>query len=56
MACIGMFMCVYALLTKDFRGSIYFFAFFVVSAIMYLVRKRQRMNLEASSKQKEQTK
>ena len=54
--CIGLFMCIYSLVIKDNRSAVYFLAFFVVSAFMYLVRKRQRINFERAQKQKEQTK
>jgi uncharacterized membrane protein YfcA len=52
--CIGLFMCIYSLIIKDNNRAIYFFGFFVISGIMYFVRKRQRINFERAQKQKEQ--
>ena len=52
--CIGIFMCVYSLFIKDYKGSLYFLAFFIICAIMYAVRKHQRIKFEKEQKQKEQ--
>lgn len=43
MACVGVFMCAYCITIKDNKGSIYFLAFFVVCAVMYMVRRKQRI-------------
>ncbi len=53
-ACVGIFMCVYSIFIKDYKGSVYFFAFFIVCAFMYAIRKYQRIKFE--KEQKEQNK
>jgi MFS-type transporter involved in bile tolerance (Atg22 family) len=35
---------VYFLITKDFEGALYFVFVFIISGIMYLLRKHQRVN------------
>ena len=41
-AIIGLFMFIYSSLYSDRREAIYFLVFTLVSAVMHLVRKRQR--------------
>ncbi len=63
MACIGVIMCAYFIITKDNQGAIYFLIFTLASGLMYAVRKRQRIKFsqrdpkgEAAQKSQEQKK
>lgn len=43
---IGVIMMVYSLIKKDNDTALYFFGFFILSALLYLMRKRQRVRHE----------
>lgn len=45
-AVIGAVAAVYFLIIKDSDSALYFVAFFVISSIMYLTRRYQRVNQE----------
>lgn len=45
-AIIGAGAAVYFLVTKDSDSALFFVAFFIISAIMYLTRRYQRVNQE----------
>ncbi len=46
--CAGVFLCAYAIITKDMKGAVYFLVFTLVSGVMYAVRKRQRLKFESA--------
>ena len=54
MACIGIAMCIYSLVIKDYRGAVYFFAFFLIGGFMFAVRRHQRIKYEEEKKRKNQ--
>ena len=56
MGCVGVIMCAFSIISGDNRGSIYFLVFTFACGLMYAVRRKQRMNFEASQKQKEEQK
>lgn len=43
---IGLISCVYFLTQKDNDSALFFFGFFILSSIIYLMRKRQRKRHE----------
>ena len=45
-AVIGAGAAVYFLITKDSDSALYFVVFFIISSIMYLTRRYQRVNQE----------
>ena len=55
-ACVGVLMTAYFIITKDSQGSIFFLIFTFVSGIIYSIRKRQRRKYEAAEKLKQQGK
>lgn len=52
LACIGLLMCVYNIISKDNQGAIYFLVFTLVSGLMYALRKRQRIKYEQAQEKK----
>jgi uncharacterized membrane protein YfcA len=42
-AIIGIIGVVYFLITRDNDSALFFFGFFILSALLYLLRKRQRV-------------
>jgi len=55
---IGLISCVYFLIQKDNDSALFFFGFFILSSIIYLMRKRQRKRHEGylTNKTKEKEK
>lgn len=53
---IGILMCSYFIIIKDFNGAKYFLGFTLVSGILYSIRRRQRLKQEAAAKKKEENK
>ena len=49
-AAIGVLCVVYFLLTKDNDSAVFFFGFFILSALLYLMRKRQRVRHQTQLK------
>ncbi len=47
---IGLIGCVYFLINKDNDSALFFFGFFILSSIIYLMRKRQRQRFETNNK------
>ncbi len=45
-AIIGVLMVVYFLLMKDNDSALFFFGFFILSGLLYLMRKRQRVRYQ----------
>lgn len=56
MACVGVIMCAFSIMSGDNKGSIYFLVFTFACGLMYAVRRKQRIKFEASEKQKTQKK
>jgi hypothetical protein len=54
--CIAIVMCIFSIVTKDNKGSIYFLVLTFASGLMYAVRKRQRIKFEAAEKKQNQQK
>jgi uncharacterized membrane protein YfcA len=46
----GLIGCVYFLINKDNDSALFFFGFFILSSIIYLMRKRQRQRFETNNK------
>jgi uncharacterized membrane protein YfcA len=46
-AILGVLGVVYFLLTKDNDSALFFFGFFILSSLLYLLRKRQRVKHQA---------
>lgn len=49
---IGLISCVYFLVQKDNDSALFFFGFFILSSLIYLMRKRQRTRHEIYLKNK----
>ncbi len=47
-AAIGVLGCIYFLIVKDNDSALFFFGFFLISAVSYLMRKRQRIKHESA--------
>jgi uncharacterized membrane protein YfcA len=47
-AAIGVFLTIYFLTSKDNDSALFFFGFFILSALLYLLRKRQRVKYETA--------
>lgn len=45
-AAIGVIFCVYFLIMKDNDSALFFFAFFLLSGLIYILRKKQRISHE----------
>jgi uncharacterized membrane protein YfcA len=45
-AALGVGCVVYFLITKDNDSALFFFGFFILSALLYLLRKRQRVKYQ----------
>ena len=45
-AALGVGLVVYFLIMKDNDSALFFFGFFILSALLYLLRKRQRVKYE----------
>ena len=45
-AALGVCLVVYFLIMKDNDSALFFFGFFILSALLYLLRKRQRVKYE----------
>jgi hypothetical protein len=43
---LGVCCVVYFLITKDNDSALFFFGFFILSALLYLLRKRQRVKYQ----------
>ncbi len=55
-ACIGVIMVVYFLITNDNDSAVFFFGFFILSGLLYLMRKRQRVKHQAALEKHRQSK
>ncbi|MDI1355311.1 MAG: hypothetical protein PSX36_10350 [bacterium] len=51
---LGVLLAVYFLITKDNDSALFFLGFFVLSALLYLMRKRQRVRYQTFLKQKDE--
>lgn len=49
-AILGVVLVVYFLITKDNDSALFFFGFFVLSGLLYLLRKRQRLHYQNKEK------
>lgn len=47
-AAIGVMLTTYFLISKDNDSALFFFGFFILSALLYLLRKRQRVKYETA--------
>jgi uncharacterized membrane protein YfcA len=47
-AAIGVILTIYFLTSKDNDSALFFFGFFILSALLYLLRKRQRVKYETA--------
>jgi uncharacterized membrane protein YfcA len=47
-AILGVGCTVYFLITKDNDSALFFFGFFILSGLLYLLRKRQRVRYQKS--------
>lgn len=54
-AAIGVLCMVYFLIKKDNDSAVFFFGFFILSALLYLMRKRQRVRHEAQLKKMQES-
>jgi uncharacterized membrane protein YfcA len=45
-AILGIGLVIYFLIVKDNDSALFFFGFFVLSGLLYLLRKRQRMRYQ----------
>ena len=52
-ALLGVIFTVYFLITKDNDSALFFFGFFILAALLYVLRKGQRKKQEAFLKNKE---
>jgi hypothetical protein len=52
-AALGVICVVYFLIMKDNDSALFFFGFFVLSGLLYLLRKRQRVKYQKHLKGKE---
>jgi uncharacterized membrane protein YfcA len=55
-ALLGALCAVYFLIVKDNDSALFFFGFFILSALIYLMRKRQRKKHQAYLEHKEKEK
>ena len=55
-ALLGVIFTVYFLITKDNDSALFFFGFFILAALLYVLRKGQRKKQEAFLKNKENKK
>ena len=55
-AILGVICVIYFILTKDNDSALFFFGFFILSAVIYLMRKRQRKRHEGYLKHKDEEK
>ncbi|MBI3232600.1 MAG: hypothetical protein HYZ42_00920 [Bacteroidetes bacterium] len=55
-AALGVLCVVYFLIMKDNDSALFFFGFFILSGLLYLLRKRQRVKHQNFLKQKEEQK
>ncbi|MBK9284541.1 MAG: hypothetical protein IPM51_09520 [Sphingobacteriaceae bacterium] len=53
-AALGVLITVYFLIVGDNDSALFFFAFFILSSVLYLARKSQRKKQEAYLNQKNQ--
>jgi uncharacterized membrane protein YfcA len=51
-AAIGVILVVYFLITKDNDSALFFLGFFILSGLLYLMRKRQRVRYQQQLNQK----
>lgn len=51
-ALIGAFICVYFLIRGDNDSALFFFGFFILSALFYILRKGQRKKQEKYLREK----
>ena len=49
---IGVLCVVYFLIMKDNDSALFFFGFFILSGLLYLLRKRQRVRYQKQLKEK----
>lgn len=52
---LGVACVIYFLVTKDNDSALFFFGFFILSALLYLLRKRQRVKYQKSLQHKKET-
>lgn len=45
-AILGVALVVYFLITKDNDSALFFFGFFIISGLLYILRKRQRVKYQ----------
>lgn len=50
---VGIVTCVYFLIQKDSDSALFFFGFFILSSLIYLMRKRQRKRHQETSARNE---
>ena len=55
-AILGVACTVYFLVTKDNDSAVFFLGFFILSSLLYLLRKRQRVKHEAYVRERQQEK
>lgn len=55
-AILGILCVIYFIITKDSDSALFFFGFFILSSVIYLMRKRQRKRHEGYLKFKEDEK
>lgn len=53
-AILGVCCMAYFLIIKDNDSAVFFFGFFILSSLLYLMRKRQRARFEAQLQKKEE--
>jgi uncharacterized membrane protein YfcA len=51
---VAICLVVYFLINKDNDSALFFFGFFILAALIYLMRKRQRVKHQAFLKHKEE--
>jgi uncharacterized membrane protein YfcA len=53
-ASLGVLCVIYFLIMKDNDSALFFFGFFILSGLLYLLRKRQRVKHQAYLKAKQE--
>jgi uncharacterized membrane protein YfcA len=55
-AAVGVGFTVFFLINKDNDSALFFFGFFILSGLLYILRKRQRVKFEANMHKPERPK
>lgn len=55
-AAIGVLLTIYFLIIRDNDSALFFFAFFILSSVLYLARKSQRKRQDAYLKSRNENK